>query len=217
MAFDMPHRRPAKPPATARAELGADLALLEGLQELLSKRALIPGEDATLYDEFLARARQAIGPNDIVEHIWVKDIVDLVWEIARWRRLRDATFAQAHRQVLRDALPDLLKDNSADEIGALVIGWALGKRESVERVDAILRHHQLDIDALMARVLDRHLGRMERVDQLIAGAELRRDSILREIEPRRHAVAERIRLAIERGQLEAPAALPSPERVGDKS
>ena len=57
---------------------------------------------------------------------------------------------------------------------------------------------------------------MERVDQLIAGAELRRD-LYREIEPRRHAVAERIRLAIERGQLEGPAALPSPERVGDKS
>src|SRR3954447_26489571 len=114
MAFDMPHRRPAKPPATARAELSApDLARLEGLEELLSKRALIPGEDATLYDEFLARAREAIGPTDIVEHIWVKDIVDLVWEIGRWRRLRAATFAQAHGEVLRDALGDLLKDNTA--------------------------------------------------------------------------------------------------------
>jgi hypothetical protein len=48
----------------------------------------------------------------------------------------------------------------------------------------------------MARVLDKHLQRLERVDQLIAGAELRRDSILREIDRRRSVLVERMREVI---------------------
>ena len=150
-------------------------------------------------------------PFDVIEHIWVKDIVDLVWEMQRWRRLRAATFAQAHREVLREALSDLLgakqKPGLTDDIGSLVIGWARRTEEAVARVEGILRDHHLDIDALMARVLDKHLQRLERVDQLIAGAELRRDSILREIDRRRSILVERMREVIEAEESSDPAHL----------
>jgi hypothetical protein len=213
-----PRMMPRKKRTKARSSPGTELspgkldpARLEGVEELLSKRPLIPGEDPTLYDALLARVREAVRPFDIIEHIWVKDIVDLVWEMQRWRRLRAATFAQAHREVLREALNDLLgarqKPGLADEIGSLVIGWARGREEAVERVEGILRDHHLDIDALMARVLDKHLQRLERVDQLIAGAELRRDSILREIDRRRSILVERMREVIEAEESSDPAHL----------
>jgi len=121
----MPRKKPTKATSSPGTELSPgklDPARLEGVEELLSKRPLIPGEDPTLYDALLARVREAVRPFDIIEHIWVKDIVDLVWEMQRWRRLRAATFAQAHREVLREALSDLLgaqhKPGLADRLAA---------------------------------------------------------------------------------------------------
>ena len=44
---------------------------------------LIEGEDAGVYDELLLRISAAVRPHDIFEEIWVRDIVDLVWEAFR--------------------------------------------------------------------------------------------------------------------------------------
>src|SRR6202030_1130933 len=49
---------------------------------------LIEGEDAGAYDELLLRISAAVRPHDIFEEIWVRDIVDLVWEAFRLRRFK---------------------------------------------------------------------------------------------------------------------------------
>lgn len=49
---------------------------------------LICGEDATAYDELLARIRATITPVDIIEEMFVIDVADLEWEVLRWRRLK---------------------------------------------------------------------------------------------------------------------------------
>ena len=43
---------------------------------------LIQGEDRGAYDKLLARVSAAVKPVDILEEIWVHDIVDLEWEAA---------------------------------------------------------------------------------------------------------------------------------------
>jgi len=49
---------------------------------------LIAGERSAGYDELLARVCETLQPSDVLEHIWVRDIVDLVWEVYRLRRLK---------------------------------------------------------------------------------------------------------------------------------
>ncbi len=48
---------------------------------------LLAGEDSKAYDDLLARVSGAVKPADIIEEIFVHDIVDLTWEVFRWRRL----------------------------------------------------------------------------------------------------------------------------------
>jgi hypothetical protein len=45
------------------------------------------GEDSKAYDDLLAQVSGAVKPVDIIEEIFVHDIVDLTWEVFRWRRL----------------------------------------------------------------------------------------------------------------------------------
>ena len=49
---------------------------------------LIEGEDAAAYDELLVRISAAVKPADILEDIWVREMVDLVWGAFRLRRFK---------------------------------------------------------------------------------------------------------------------------------
>jgi hypothetical protein len=49
---------------------------------------LIEGEDSAAYDELLARVSTAVKPADTLEDIWVRDVVDLAWDVFRLRRLK---------------------------------------------------------------------------------------------------------------------------------
>jgi len=62
---------------------------------------LIAGEDAAAYDDLLARIAGAVKPADILEDIWVHDVVDLVWDVVRLRRMDRMTMAaEARRSAL---------------------------------------------------------------------------------------------------------------------
>ena len=49
----------------------------------LAPPPLSEGEDAASYDDLLARISGTLKPADILEEIWVCDVVDLVWEKLR--------------------------------------------------------------------------------------------------------------------------------------
>ena len=55
---------------------------------LFGSPPLIQGEDVAAYNEFHARVSAAVKPQDFLEEIWVRDVVDLSWEILRVRRLK---------------------------------------------------------------------------------------------------------------------------------
>ena len=59
-----------------------------GRLALFGPPPLREGEDTAAYDELLARISGAVKPADIFEEIWVRDIVDLVWEVLRLRWLK---------------------------------------------------------------------------------------------------------------------------------
>ena len=49
---------------------------------------LLDGEDAAAYDALSGQVRAAVKPLDVIEEIFVADVVSLTWEIQRWRRLK---------------------------------------------------------------------------------------------------------------------------------
>ena len=59
-----------------------------GRLALFGPPPLLEGEDTVAYDELLVRISGAVKPTDIFEKIWIRDIVDLVWEAFRLCRLR---------------------------------------------------------------------------------------------------------------------------------
>ena len=74
---------------------------------------LLEGEDAAAYDELLARVCAAVKPADIIDEMFIADIVALEWEVLRWRRLKRTLMQEAGLTALQLFLGEQLESNYA--------------------------------------------------------------------------------------------------------
>ncbi|HLH97209.1 MAG TPA: hypothetical protein VKW08_19025 [Xanthobacteraceae bacterium] len=177
----LPEIRPASAPAHGLAPLPFGPA------------PLAEGEDAEAYDELLLRISAGVRPADILEEIWVRDVVDLTWEALRLRRLKAAVLTMSARTALAENLGKFM---SYAEAQALARSWAAGEADAVAAVAERLAAQGLGIENLTAQGLTRTLDPIERIARMIAQAEARRGAALREVERHRASFGPRLRAAL---------------------
>lgn len=120
---------------------------------------LLEGEDAAVYEEFLGRIRAAVNPVDIIDEIYIADLVPTEWEVLRWRRwkfnfirtlglkalesflakeleyeLYSEHFAADLTKILQDNLPE----EEADSAQTLACRCAQNEADAVDKVNEIL-------------------------------------------------------------------------------
>jgi hypothetical protein len=133
-------------------------------------------------------------PSDIVEEIWVRDVVDLTWEIFRGRRVKNCLVAAEVPNVLRHILSPLVDAEPYSEwMNALVKQWTAQKPSAIKRVNKYLASEKLTFDTAIARALLTRINIIERIDRSITIAEGRRNAVLREIDRRRVTFAQTLR------------------------
>src|SRR3954447_10584571 len=84
---------------------GPEQVIPSEIATLFEKPPLLPGEDPDAYDRLLTGVGVAVAPKDVIEWLWVKDIVDLLWEAQRLRRMRVALLTGARRRALNPDFP----------------------------------------------------------------------------------------------------------------
>jgi hypothetical protein len=173
---------------------------------------IFPGEDGAAYDDLVARFRAAIKPKDVLEDLFLRDVVDLTWETLRIRRLK----AGLLKCVMLDKLSEILEplgadDSSDDELSAdeledessddeisayeLAQRWAARDPEAIEAVDKQLASKGLTVENVAAQALFAEVESFERIDRMVMNAEARRNAALRELERRRMTLVQALRQA----------------------
>ena len=104
-----PKRSEARPSALATVN---PLAALEPV--------LLEGESRATYESLLARVTAAIGPKDIIEEFWVRDIADLEWEALRFRRLKAELLNASSGKGLKELIEPYIGPAEASKLAA---GW----------------------------------------------------------------------------------------------
>lgn len=105
---------------------------------------LLDGEDAAVYDDLYARVAAAVRPADILEEIWVRDTVDLTWEVFRLRRLKVALFPPIVDEEPDEDVPD---EDASD--------WLFKNVDIVDRIDLMIARAEARRNAMLHEV-DRH-------------------------------------------------------------
>lgn len=172
---------------------------------------LLAGEDAAAYDVLLAEVSGNLKPSDIFEEIWVREIVDLIWESVRWRRLINDIVAAALLPALERILQPLLQNQpnpapgkswmaqlhamkaTRDDHHKLAAAWAANDPTAIKRVNDLLASAGMTMQRVVAQAATREIDKIECFNRLIANAEARRDALLHEIERHRFVFAQKLR------------------------
>jgi hypothetical protein len=139
---------------------------------LFGSPQLLEGEDAAAYDELLSRVSAAAKPVDIIDEMFIADVVSLEWEVLRWRRLQSSLmrtrgleeleqFLSNHldydqyrkffEEDLTEILQDNLEDQSEDDARRLAHKCARNEPDADEKVNQILAGMNLDMDNILRR------------------------------------------------------------------
>jgi len=177
-------------PSRATQIVKPGVSSVADIRDLLGPPPILSGEDPGAYEALHDHIRTAVAPKDALEEIWVRDVADLVWEALRLRRLKASLFDTAAHKGLSELLKPLLPYM---QISNLVESWARREPNAVAKVKELLKNAELDEDAIVAETFAVSAETFEKMDRLIAQAEVRRNAILREIDRHRDALAQRLR------------------------
>jgi hypothetical protein len=165
---------------------------------------IVDGEDPKLYEERLARVGAAVQPIDIIDWLFVKDIVALTWEIQRSRRQCESLIRIARRSAMEIILevamprPETIRIGGHNlEIRVLASQWLNGDPKATKRVETLLRAAGFSIADVTAQSLTVNAVELDRIDQQTQRHEERRDRILQQIERRRAGWSRQVQRASE--------------------
>jgi hypothetical protein len=156
---------------------------------------LAQGEDPRLYKAMLTALTAGVHPKDIIEQFLVRDVVYLVLEVQRLRRIKAnipiTGMVDGLRKILNNIDPALNNLQLAEH-------WAVGEPEAVGQVERLLSKAGVTKESIALEAFIFRLPEIERVDHMIAMAEARRAAALREIDRHRKALADELEIGIER-------------------
>jgi hypothetical protein len=175
---------------------------------------LIAGESPAGYDELLARVTATLQPSDVIEQMFIRDIVDLVWEVHRMRRLKANLMASLAHEGMTQLLRPLLGGHPGDST-ILAYGWAARRADAVSKVESTLAAAGFTMDHVAAATLAARIGDFERIDRMTAYAEGRRNSALHELDLHRSSFALRLRRALEEIEDAEFEVVPAAEPTGE--
>lgn len=185
---------------------GSDLATLLGPPPVLKS------EDVDAYNELHDHVRRAVAPACVIDEIFVRDIVDLTWEVHRLRSLKVAllTVRRSH------GLYEVLEAMGVTGRDAIATGWYYGRVAAVRKVDKLLARVGLDRRAIDAETLACNLEEIDRFDRMITQAENRRNAALRELDRHRAALVRQALAEIEDAEFEDIASSQADSTASDQ-
>lgn len=155
--------------------------------------ALLTTESANEFEALRAEFKNYIKPQNPIERMYCDDVVNLVWDILRWRRWKLAILKLAFRGALYEVLVNTLHEaDSGPETADTCDRWFTDAKLRQEASD-ILHKYKLDESAIEAEAFRRCASELTRIEQLLASAELRRDKALHAIAVYRANLAQQLR------------------------
>jgi len=169
--------------------LGVPAELIQFTQQ----PCLLPGENRQDFETMRHMILNDVRPETNIEWLWALDLVDLSWEILRYRSLKQKILEE-FRVIALEALLRRLDGSGIAEEDARQAMQVYARRSALEwrddpdaaiEIEARLERFGFDAVALNAEVYIQARDQLELFDQLMQRAQQRRMILLREIAIRR--------------------------------
>jgi hypothetical protein len=175
----------------------ADLA---ELRQLFGPPPVLRSESTQSYDEIMTRLMECFAPRNFIQQIFIKELADCTWEMARYTRHKTLTMQARFQQRLEfQAQRQRAAAQSKDTLAKGPAGQA---REAATTPDDVLDGLVKEIDDMLlkpaaeighVRALEVVLVKLERINKLLDAARERRNNILEQIEAYKAGLGQRLR------------------------
>jgi hypothetical protein len=141
-------------------------------RRLFGQPNVLVGEDGAAYEELRARIRAAETPRDIIEEMFIADVVASEWTVLRWLRLKFSLIQTAvckalerflveqfesnyalHEEHFKGYLEEILRnqlpEDQADSAETLAAECAPNDAEANDKLDKVLRSIGLDSSTVL--------------------------------------------------------------------
>ena len=162
------------------------------LRALSEPSFLLPGENRWEFEMIQKMMIEEVRPESNIEWLWTLDLIELSWEILRYRRLKQRVLTQYRHAAIKAIL--LRLDGAGIpagdvqylelQVGRSVAEWR-DNPQAADEIDARLRGHGFDDSAVNAELFCQARGVFGMFDDLMHAAQNRRMVLLREITSRR--------------------------------
>jgi len=182
-------RRPGRQTKPKSGLQKSSIAFDNTLEKFLGPSPILEGEDPANYAGLLEQVRQQTAPKDVIEHIYVRDIVDLTWELMRARKIKVALLHKGQVRVVQQFVsngnwPGLDMD-TRDAVNSAI------KKRFSDAV-SILKKKGITLEDITAQAFASESKTLQVIEQNMMQIEARRNFALREIERRRTTFAKRL-------------------------
>jgi hypothetical protein len=155
---------------------------------------LLPGERYEEYEALRDAIIADIQPQNTIEWLWINDLLELSWEIFRYRRLRQKLLETSRELAIQACLEkiDLSGIDEDDQLPARrhikenAMAWRSNPQIAAE-IESRLSTHKIDNDVVSIEVIVQSRQLYLLFDTLLSTAQTRRIVLLREIQARRTA------------------------------
>ena len=136
------------------------------------------------FEALLWQLKQEIEPRGFVEEMYVEEVAVIIWDIMRYRRIKSSILGNVYKTALKNILLQILHDPNEDmyrvRADKLATAWFTEPKARAS-VTALLDQRQLDEDSILAEAFRLTAPEIERIDQMIAICEVRRDRAIRNV------------------------------------
>ena len=160
------------------------------LSELLGPAPLLPGESEADYEALKMRIMAAVKPADAIEYLYVRDVIDLHWDLLRFRRLKSHLLSSSAPSGLAALMSARKYIHFNDTRFA---SWLKNDPKAVKEIKALLTQWGLTEQDIHAQTMVKKINEFERLERMASSVEARRNAALRELERHREAVSRRLR------------------------
>jgi hypothetical protein len=153
---------------------------------------LLPGEDPKYYEFVKQMIIDDLAPQNNIEWLWALDLIELSWEILRYRRLKQKVLDMYREVAIQSILQRLDGEGMPIEASCKVImqtkrnaeQWR-NDRDAAAEIEARLARHGFDVFSVTAEVFVQAQSLFDMFNSLMQSAQSRRLTLLREINIRR--------------------------------
>jgi hypothetical protein len=162
---------------------------LRSIDDFLGPAPVLEGEDQDGYIGLLEEVRRQVTPKDAIERIYARDIVDLTWDLMRYRRIKVALLHKGqvraiHQLASSNNWPGLDADAKWSINAAIKTSFADGMKE--------LAKYGVTLQDINAHAFSIEREPLLLLDQYMMQIEGRRTFALREIDRRRAALGRQL-------------------------